>query len=248
MDHRRPTWPVAPLLASALLVVMGWWYLSSPAGSLNKADGVLRVVTWDVGARDGTAVDTRAIASALASLDADAIALQGLADAGQAGQLASLLGPGWRGETLTGPSGPYLALLAGPQLEIAAYHLIPTSTGDALALTLRHPTGRVFRLVSLEAAAGLGDERSRARYVNGILTWCSTRPAGLTVLAGPMEVDAETDSRLDQRFISVGAMGDGPKELRIEPKSTPVVRAARVGQASVAGVDSTPLLVDVPSP
>jgi len=121
-------------------------------------------------------------------------------------------------------------------------------TGDALALTLRHQTGRVFRLVSLEAAAGLGDERSRARYVNGILTWCSTRPAGLTVLAGPMEVDAETDSRLDQRFIGVGAVAEGPRELRIEPKSTRVVRAARAGQASVAGVDSTPLLVDVPSP
>jgi hypothetical protein len=149
---------------------------------------------------------------------------------------------------LAGPSGPFLAVLAGPETEITAYHLIPTSTGDALALTLRHRTGRVFRLVSLEARAGLRSERNRARYVDGILTWCSTRAAGLTVLAGPTELDAETDSRLEQRFIGVGPAAEGPKELRLEPKSTRVARAARAGQASVAGVDSSPWLVDVPSP
>jgi hypothetical protein len=232
---------------SAFLVAAAWWYLSSRADLPAKADGMLRIVTWNVAAQPGSDADLESVASALAMLDADAVALQGLADEARVERLSADLGAGWRGETLAGPSGTYLAVLAGPSMELISYHLVPTGNGDALGLSLRHLSGRTCRLVSLDAGAGRGDATTRARYIDGVLTWCSVNAESLIVLAGPLEVGNDTTARLSERFSGIGESAGGPHELHVHLDGAEIAQAGRLNHVTAPGIGGSPLLVDLAS-
>jgi hypothetical protein len=235
------------LFLSVCLVAAGLYVIATRTSPLPDAGGAIRIVTWNVTPPPERAVDLDAVASSLMKLGADVIALQGLTDEGQCRRLGDSLGAAWRGEALPGPAGGYLAILAGPRTEILAYHLVPAGADDALALTLRHASGLICRVVCLNAAANVGDTQARGRYVEGILTWCSVRPAALTVLAGPIDVGAETAARLADRFLEVASSPADVTELRVAPKTIDGLRAARVDQASVSGTAGLPLAMDIPA-
>jgi hypothetical protein len=235
------------LFLSVCLVAAGLYVIATRTSPLPDAGGAMRLVTWNVTPPPERTVDVDAVASSLTELGADVIALQGLTDEGQCRQVADSLGAAWRGETLPGPAGGYLAILAGPRTDILAYHLVPAGADDALALTIRDTSGLVCRVVCLNAAADVGDTQARGRYVEGILTWCSVRPSALTVLAGPIDVDAETGASLADRFLEVASSPADATELRVAPRTINGLRAAQVDQASVSGTASPPLAVDIPA-
>jgi len=251
MARREQQVPVAPIVLTALLLAVVGLYLTGGGDGgpalAPPAEGMVRVVSWDVRGPDG-AKPHRVIAGTLGKLNADVVALCGLTDGAQAVAAADGLEGDWRLESLPGVDGGHLAVLVGPGLSIVSYHLIPTSAGDALALTLCRPGRAVFRVVCLQAAATVRDLDVRHRYLAGVLTWCTAHPAAVQILAGGIDVGPQFRSQLAQRFAAVCTEPGAGSELRVGPPETPVVGAGFVGQDGDSGVAGRLAVADVAVP
>jgi len=238
-------------MLTVLLLVAGGLYLAFRSDDGRRldppAEGTVRVVSWDVRDDQGV-IPAWAIAATLKDLSADLIALQGLTAEEQATELGGRLGDGWRGEALPGIDGRYLAVLVGPRLTVVSYHLVPTSAGDAVALTLCRPQGPPFRVVCLEAGRAAGGRPTRERHLAGVLAWCSAHPAPLIVLAGRIDVGAELRTQLATRFAEVCTSPGITSELRVAPPNAEFARAEFLDQGFVSEVGGRAALADVRVP
>jgi hypothetical protein len=139
-------------------------------------------------------------------------------------------------------------VLAGPRLEIVAYHLVPTAAGDAAALTLRRTGRPTFVVLCLDAAAKAGDSGTRSRYVRGMLGWCDAHPAPLVVLGGKIEVDTATRQLLADRFANTCVAETYASEIRYASATAVNVQAGSVDNMNLSSVPYAPVLTDVAAP
>jgi hypothetical protein len=252
MAHAWRQFPIGPLALSALLVVLGATFLARRGTEgLDVAaapEGLVRVVSWNLADDAQADQPNGAICNALARLNADVVCLQGVSSADLAGEIGRCLGPEWRSQALPYPDGRHLAVLAGPRLEVVAYHLVPTPAGDAVALTLRRPGRPVFHVVCAEASGRLGDSDARGRYLGGVLGWHDAHPSALTVLAGNIDVDTNTRQRLATRFSEVSVAGAPSSEIRIAPLGVSVSRSATVSYPGDGNAGSEIAIADVAAP
>jgi hypothetical protein len=209
---------------------------------------MIRIVSWSLAPAGETTASAAAVGAVLSWLGADVLCLQGLPDGVLADAIASRLGPDWKPHTLPGPAGQYLAVLAGPRLEIVAYHLAPTAAGDGAAVTLRRPGRPTFVVLCLDAAAEASDSGTRSRYVRGMLEWCDAHPAPLVVLGGKIEVDTATRRLLADRFTDTCVAGTYASEIRCASATAVSARAGSVDNVDLSSVPSAPVLTDVAAP
>ena len=251
MARQRRQLPLAPIVLTVLLLAAGGLCLifrSDDGRRLDPpAEGTVRVVSWDVRDPQG-AIPAWAIAATLKDLNADLIALQGLTAEEQAVQVGRRLDGDWKVEALPGIDGRYLAVFVGPRLTVVSYHLVPTSAGDALALTLCRRQRPPFRLVCFEANRAVSDRQARERHLAGVLAWCSAHPAPLIVLAGRIDVGAELQTQLASQFANVCTSPGVTSELRAAPPNAEFARAGFRAQGFVSEVGGRPALADVHLP
>ncbi len=237
--------PWMPVLLAVVLAAAAWKYSSPPRLDMSPKEGSLRCVTWDVTPINDKPVRPRAVADALNGVNADLIAIQGFETEDDTRQLADLLGKAWRWEAVRGPSGRMLALFVSPISQVTSYHLIPSSAGDALALTVQQGEGPLVRFACLRSPL---ETAKQVPYMDGLLTWCSRDVEAMTVLAGPLRAADRLQSRLGERFIAIRADAKALPEFHVAPASIQVVQAGRVSQSQVKDSAGQPFLVDLKLP
>ncbi|HUU85735.1 MAG TPA: hypothetical protein VM243_19745 [Phycisphaerae bacterium] len=256
MPRAPRRFPAGPAMVSSLLVLAAVVYLlyrtPGDVGRAPAGEGFVRVVSWNMAEEGPAGLSEKAVADLLRESSADAVCLQGLSSDKNAAGIASRLGPDWKVQPVPGPSGRYLVVLAGPRLEVAAYHLVPTPVGDAVALTLRRPGRQSFHVVCVGAAAETGPADPTERYLAAVLAWCDAHPAALTVLAGRVNTDADLGAdirqRLDERFVQVAASEAPAGEIRVGPPTTPVTQGGAITVDTAAGGTATLAVADVAVP
>lgn len=234
------------MVASALLLAGTAWYLrgsTAPAWPTASVD-TLCLASWNVSSQAGGGPAPDALADAIEGLGVDVIALQGLASQDHAQALAESLGPLWGYEAVPGPRGGYLAVFWRPGMKVVSYHLLGRPGDDALAVRLRDEQGRHYLIVSLQPGPA-DDTLGGPGSLQSVLDWCATHPAGLIVLAGPVDLQHHPAELLGQEYIGVGDPSPSGSRAHIAPSTAEVIQAGVLEGAVSSGSGGLPLLVEI---
>ncbi len=241
--------PVAPLVATAVVLVIGLAYWGWPrlAGRqlAPPPSGTVRVVA--VHLPEGVISDERLadLTAAIKSQSPHVVALTGPIDPVQVERLIGRLGAAWVGETVpTGVDGAghRTAMLANTSLGPIDRAVVPVGAGhQALVLELRAADG-LTRVISLGQTV-----LESPLHVSALFGWMDRRRAGVSVVVAPAAQLGLESAGMAERFQRLGPDGDSTAPpIYVAPKSA----AATVSRftASVAGQALPMVLVDVRRP
>ncbi len=269
--------PAGPLIACLIFLSAGAGYLmvgARPAAKSSTtlappAAGAVRIVSWNPawtasGEQRAVGRDRSAeIAETLSRLHADAVCLQNIVDAEEAGRIAAALGDGWTAASVVDGSegGAYLTVLLSPSLAPMRRELIVGGSGySAIAYLARAADDRTVRLVSM--LIDRHDFDRTLAHVDELTDWLDERPPVTTVLAVGAARDPSSHThaaravdhlraRLAGRYVEAGgsqsasSAGRSSDYLFTSAPARRVSRFAVVVAGTAAYFDHKPLVVDV---
>ena len=164
----------------------------------SKAEGALRVVTWNVGGAGGAAgrplddADVPAVAAALRELSPDLVVLQEVGSRGQVHRLVEALGDGgWRSVLGRGGGRRLAAVSRGGNLDT-----FWTGDRDVLGLTLDLDRFAAIAVVGVHADAWSSSDRNATVGAAVDLLLERSAPGG-RLLLGDLNLDVDVDKRRD---------------------------------------------------
>lgn len=191
-------------LAAALFVIGHGFEDASPAGyqPVRRHDGMLRVVTWNVGGASGEFGSglrdehLDQVADTLRALDPDLCFLQEVGDAGQLQRLRGRLNEGWQ-TIIAGRGERRVAVLA----QRGALHRLrlPRESRPALGVNYVSPGRPGIAAVAVHADAFVADRRNEqlGAAADALEAWVARLDLEVGLLAGDMNLDLDLGKRRD---------------------------------------------------